>query len=202
MNGGTNISLALQRAGQLLKSRATPECQKSIVLITDGRAKETRQMAATLSDEHPNVTLFAFGVGRGVDRSELFSFLAAAPPCSPNVDKGNASSSSKRRSDDATSGGSSYSRCNASPSYGSSRCTQISPHNSMTVDSCPSEFDIDMEVTAMGKKRGSVGSQGATSEVSSAASRLGNARMHMKQVDMSAPTERYMDLYVREDAPW
>lgn len=36
MNGGTNISLAVQRAGQLLKPMA-PRMRRVLVLLTDGR---------------------------------------------------------------------------------------------------------------------------------------------------------------------
>lgn len=36
MNGGTNISLAIQKAGQLLKPLGD-ECSRVLVLLTDGR---------------------------------------------------------------------------------------------------------------------------------------------------------------------
>jgi hypothetical protein len=36
MNGGTNIGLAIQRAGQLMKPLA-PETHRAVVLLTDGR---------------------------------------------------------------------------------------------------------------------------------------------------------------------
>lgn len=51
MNGGTNIAVAVQRAGQLLKNADTPDSSRCVVLITDGRvdsyqAKEARQVGS------------------------------------------------------------------------------------------------------------------------------------------------------------
>lgn len=37
-------------------------------------------MAAMLADEQPHTTMFAYGVGRGVDRAELLSIIGAARP--------------------------------------------------------------------------------------------------------------------------
>jgi Mg-chelatase subunit ChlD len=83
MNGGTNMQCALQRAGQLLKSSASADSARVVVLLTDGRvdnyqAKEARAMACRLADEQQHVQLFAFGVGQGVDRSELLYILCAS----------------------------------------------------------------------------------------------------------------------------
>lgn len=85
MNGGTNIAAAVTHAGKALKKTASAEVAKVIVLITDGRvdghqAKEARQVAAMLTDEQPNTTIFAYGVGRGIDRMELLNIVATAPP--------------------------------------------------------------------------------------------------------------------------
>lgn len=84
MNGGTNISLAIQRAGQLLKP-FSPSTRRVLVLLTDGRidshqAREAREMARRLADEQSNVSLHAFGVGRGVDRGELLRIVGATQP--------------------------------------------------------------------------------------------------------------------------
>ncbi|KAL6781397.1 hypothetical protein ACKKBG_A10990 [Auxenochlorella protothecoides x Auxenochlorella symbiontica] len=81
MNGGTNISLAVQRAGQLLKPMA-PQMRRVLVLLTDGRidshqAREAHDMAQRLADEQGHVCLYAFGVGRGVDRAELLRIISA-----------------------------------------------------------------------------------------------------------------------------
>lgn len=84
MNGGTNISLAIQRAGQLLKP-LSPDARRVLVLLTDGRidshqAREAREMARRLADEQRHVSLHAFGVGRGVDRGELLRIVGATRP--------------------------------------------------------------------------------------------------------------------------
>jgi hypothetical protein len=51
----------------------------------DGRvdsyqAREAAATAARLADEQHGVQVWAFGVGRGVDRSELLRIVAAAAP--------------------------------------------------------------------------------------------------------------------------
>lgn len=83
MAGGTNIALAIQRAGQLLKKNMAEDAHRVVVLLTDGRvdsyqAKEAMHMAARLADEQRNVQLFAYGVGRGVDKSELVKIISAS----------------------------------------------------------------------------------------------------------------------------
>jgi Mg-chelatase subunit ChlD len=55
MNGGTNIALAVQKAGQLLKPLG-PRTQRVLVLLTDGRidthqSREAHDMCARLADE-------------------------------------------------------------------------------------------------------------------------------------------------------
>lgn len=81
MNGGTNISMAIVRAGQLLKPLPSTTA-RVLVLLTDGRidshqAVEAHNMAARLSDEQGGVSLHAFGVGRGVDKHELMNIISA-----------------------------------------------------------------------------------------------------------------------------
>ncbi|PRW34079.1 glycoside hydrolase isoform A [Chlorella sorokiniana] len=82
MNGGTNIALAVQKAGQLLKPLG-PRTQRVLVLLTDGRidthqSREAHDMCARLADEQAPVRLHAYGVGRGVDREELLRIISAS----------------------------------------------------------------------------------------------------------------------------
>lgn len=84
MNGGTNIALAVQKAGQLLKPLSAT-AHRVLVLLTDGRidshqSREARDMAARLGDEQANVRVHAYGVGRGVDKQELLRICAARDP--------------------------------------------------------------------------------------------------------------------------
>nr|GLC37737.1 hypothetical protein PLESTM_000643100 [Pleodorina starrii]GLC59299.1 hypothetical protein PLESTB_001471800 [Pleodorina starrii]GLC74502.1 hypothetical protein PLESTF_001519500 [Pleodorina starrii] len=86
MNGGTNVAVAIQKAGQLLKRDAAPDSMRHVILLTDGRvdsyqAHEARQMADQLADEQRHVSLFAYGVGRGVDRAELLHIIGGPPTC-------------------------------------------------------------------------------------------------------------------------
>ncbi|PNW75243.1 hypothetical protein CHLRE_12g518800v5 [Chlamydomonas reinhardtii] len=86
MNGGTNVAVALTKAGQLLKRDAAPDAMRHVVLLTDGRvdsyqAHEARQVADQLADEQRHVSLFAYGVGRGVDRAELLHIIGGPPTC-------------------------------------------------------------------------------------------------------------------------
>ncbi len=37
MNGGTNVAVAVQKAGQLLKRDAAPDAMRHVILLTDGR---------------------------------------------------------------------------------------------------------------------------------------------------------------------
>lgn len=104
INGGTNISLAISKAGQLLKAvdaevlqasladpaapAAEPFPSKVLVLLTDGRvdayqAHEARNMMERLADEQANVSLHAFGVGRGVDKVELLHIISACSKGDP-----------------------------------------------------------------------------------------------------------------------
>ncbi|KAK9829572.1 hypothetical protein WJX72_006550 [[Myrmecia] bisecta] len=75
MNGGTNIAASIQAAGQLMKAMPA-NASRVIVLLTDGRVdpfqgREAMEIAERLADEQANVSLFAFGVGRGVEKTEL-----------------------------------------------------------------------------------------------------------------------------------
>lgn len=79
MNGGTNIAAALAQAGSVLKA-AGPCAARLVVLLTDGRvdgyqSREAKAMASRLADEQAGVTIWALGVGRGVDRQELVKIL-------------------------------------------------------------------------------------------------------------------------------
>lgn len=69
MNGGTNIALAIQRAGALFHKHLPEDAIRTVVLLTDGRvdsyqAREAMQMVERLADEQANTQLFAYGVGR------------------------------------------------------------------------------------------------------------------------------------------
>ncbi|KAL4432544.1 hypothetical protein ABPG77_000481 [Micractinium sp. CCAP 211/92] len=84
MNGGTNIALAVQKAGQLLKPLG-PRTHRVLALLTDGRidshqSREAADMAARLGDEQAHVRLHAYGVGRGVDREELLRIIGGREP--------------------------------------------------------------------------------------------------------------------------
>ncbi|CAL8468573.1 g8113 [Coccomyxa elongata] len=75
MNGGTNIALAIKQAGQLLKNEDA-DASRIIILLTDGRVdtfqgREAVKMAERLADEQANVSIFALGVGRGVEKTEM-----------------------------------------------------------------------------------------------------------------------------------
>jgi len=83
MNGGTNISAAIRKAGQILGGTKASNQHTAIILLTDGRvdgyqATEAVDIASRLADEVPGgVSLYAFGVGRGVDRGELLRIINA-----------------------------------------------------------------------------------------------------------------------------
>ncbi|GFR43717.1 hypothetical protein Agub_g4828 [Astrephomene gubernaculifera] len=83
MNGGTNVAAALQKAGQLLKRDAAPDAMRHVVLLTDGRvdSHQAHEVADQLADEQRHVSLFAYGVGRGVDRAELLHIIGGPPTC-------------------------------------------------------------------------------------------------------------------------
>jgi uncharacterized protein YegL len=83
MNGGTNIATSIHKAGQLLKKNLSADASRVVVLLTDGRvdsyqAREAAATAGRLADEQQGVQVWAFGVGRGVDRSELLRIVGAA----------------------------------------------------------------------------------------------------------------------------
>jgi uncharacterized protein with von Willebrand factor type A (vWA) domain len=83
INGGTNIAAAVQKAGQLLKTSAAPDALRRLVLLTDGRidsyqSREAAAMVSRLADEQSHVELYAFGVGRGVDKGELVRIIQGA----------------------------------------------------------------------------------------------------------------------------
>jgi len=82
LNGGTNMSNALLDVGKLFKSCLPPGAARTVALLTDGRvdtyqARQTRDAAARLADEQAGVRLFAFGVGRGVDKGEMLALAGA-----------------------------------------------------------------------------------------------------------------------------
>lgn len=49
MNGGTNISVAIQKAGQLLKNHLGEDATRHVVLITDGRVDAYQSKEVCLS---------------------------------------------------------------------------------------------------------------------------------------------------------
>lgn len=84
MNGGTNITAAIRSAGQLMKPLQA-NTKRVVALLTDGRvdsyqAREASSMAQRLVDEQGDVSLYAFGVGRGVDRQELAKIIGGEDP--------------------------------------------------------------------------------------------------------------------------
>lgn len=84
MNGGTNIACSVQRAGQLLKHLPS-NSMRTLCFLTDGRvddyqAREAAEMASRLADEQGPVAMYAFGVGRGVDKQELLRIVGATQP--------------------------------------------------------------------------------------------------------------------------
>lgn len=85
MNGGTNIALAVQKAGQLFRNMRSSNFRQVIALLTDGRidsyqVREARDMVSRLVDEEHVAAVHAFGVGRGVDKQELIRIISAACP--------------------------------------------------------------------------------------------------------------------------
>eukprot|EP00197_Chlamydomonas_leiostraca_P002205 CAMPEP_0202858490 /NCGR_PEP_ID=MMETSP1391-20130828/1002_1 /ASSEMBLY_ACC=CAM_ASM_000867 /TAXON_ID=1034604 /ORGANISM="Chlamydomonas leiostraca, Strain SAG 11-49" /LENGTH=572 /DNA_ID=CAMNT_0049537415 /DNA_START=117 /DNA_END=1835 /DNA_ORIENTATION=+ len=133
INGGTNISTAIARAGAMLREAAAaatalppaaaatagaapgpasasaiptaaipvpqrasaggsaaaaappPVPARIVLLLTDGRvdgyqAREARATASRLCDELPGCVLAAFGVGRGVDRTEMLTIVGGNSP--------------------------------------------------------------------------------------------------------------------------
>ncbi len=44
------------------------------------QARDAHDMARRLADEQPHVSLYAFGVGRGVDKQELVHIISAKDP--------------------------------------------------------------------------------------------------------------------------
>jgi uncharacterized protein YegL len=88
IGGGTHLNPAFEVAGRIFKaaaSRSSLAGPNTVVLICDGRidsaqAREAMSMSQQLSDEH-NPTMFAFGVGRGVERDQLEDIIS---PCAPS----------------------------------------------------------------------------------------------------------------------
>lgn len=83
MNGGTNIALAVQKAGVLFKNMPLSKSRRVIALLTDGRVdsyqvREARDMVSRLADEEHIAVMHAFGVGRGVDKQELIRIISGA----------------------------------------------------------------------------------------------------------------------------
>lgn len=85
MNGGTNFAIAIQKAGQLLKD-VGPCTARILVMLTDGRVdpyqgREAVEMAERLVDEQgPCVSIWGFGVGRSVDKTELEKIINVCGP--------------------------------------------------------------------------------------------------------------------------
>eukprot|EP00898_Chlorokybus_atmophyticus_P005802 jgi/Chlat1/6222/Chrsp44S05811 len=82
MNGGTNIASPIRKAEKLLREGIPYNATRVIALLTDGRvdshqAREAVERAERVADELENVSLFAFGVGRGVDKAELTRIVSA-----------------------------------------------------------------------------------------------------------------------------
>lgn len=87
IGGGTYLNDAFVVAGKIFKAAASrfPLAAHAAVLICDGRidsaqAREAKQMTQQLADEH-HPSMFAFGVGRGVEKEQLEDVIA---PCAPN----------------------------------------------------------------------------------------------------------------------
>lgn len=90
MNGGTNVSLAIQWAGKVLKD-LPPSARRVVALLTDGRidsqqARDARAMVSALADEQGRVEVHAFGVGRGVDRAELLRVIGGVGSVTADAD--------------------------------------------------------------------------------------------------------------------
>ena len=85
MNGGTNIAAPIRRAEKMfaeVSRHLGRGAARVVALVTDGRVdayqgQEAVNRAARLSDELDNFELYAFGVGRGVDRGELTRIVEA-----------------------------------------------------------------------------------------------------------------------------
>ncbi|EFJ51063.1 collagen-related protein [Volvox carteri f. nagariensis] len=178
MNGGTNVAVAVQKAGQLLKRDAAPDAMRHVVLLTDGRvdsyqAHEARQMAEQLADEQRYVTLFAYGVGRGVDRAELLHIIGGAPtsPLPTSSSRASAPAAAPAVQVPSPAGsvhaGSTSSSGVSIPSIASTASSACGVNDS----GCPG-----------------CGAGGRTAAVLSA---LGEA-----------PEDRYLALCVRDEAPW
>jgi len=114
MNGGTNIALALAEARRIAKVDLANENEASsevcggqssvphaVILITDGRvdayqAREAVLRAKHFAEEFTNVTFFAFGVGRSVDRRELLRIVRTT--CIPQAGSASPAGSSDSHS--------------------------------------------------------------------------------------------------------
>ncbi|GIL70492.1 hypothetical protein Vretifemale_1233 [Volvox reticuliferus] len=183
MNGGTNVAVAVQKAGQLLKRDAAADAMRHVILLTDGRvdsyqAHEARQMADQLADEQRHVSLFAYGVGRGVDRAELLHIIGGVPTCplpptsSPSAPApASAPAATAAPAAGAVSGGGGAAHSTASS-------TSVGGGNPV----------LSGAVTSPAAPAASAGSDG---RVAGALSAWGEA-----------PEDRYLALCVRDEAPW
>jgi len=70
----SNNGILRQGAFVLLPLPAAP------LSLSIPQSKEAQQVTTQLADEHPNTTLFAFGVGRGIDRAECIAMIEAGRP--------------------------------------------------------------------------------------------------------------------------
>lgn len=82
MNGGTNVALAIQTASKHMLNSLPETGSRTLILLTDGRidhyqGREAVAAARSLAEEQANVSMYAFGVGSGVDRLELDKIVAA-----------------------------------------------------------------------------------------------------------------------------
>ena len=95
IGGGTQLDEAITATGRIfVKQNQGPSSSsargKTVVLICDGRidsaqSREAKQMAQQLADEQGGVSMFAFGVGRGVEKDQLQEIIS---PCCPHTKAG------------------------------------------------------------------------------------------------------------------
>ncbi|GLI58796.1 hypothetical protein VaNZ11_000557 [Volvox africanus] len=184
MNGGTNVAVAIQKAGQLLKRDAATDAMRHVILLTDGRvdsyqAHEARQMSDQLADEQRHVSLFAYGVGRGVDRAELLHIIGGMPTCPLPPTSSSSAPSSAPAAAAAAAPGPPTNAVSGSAAHSTSSSTSVGvyPVPSGAVTSTPAPHDA------------SSGSEGRA--VAAALSAW-----------CEPPEDRYLALCVRDEAPW
>lgn len=89
MNGGTSVAMAIQTASKHMQSNLPEAGRRTLILLTDGRiddnqGKEAIAMARQWADAQADVSIYAFGVGCGVDRTELDKIVAACGCTDPD----------------------------------------------------------------------------------------------------------------------